>query len=372
MLKFFNSPGKIFPLIWVLFGSPIIVENLVRAGEADSRQTAEWEKTVKAAEREGSLTIYGNLGYEKIFDEFEKKFPSIKVAYATGRGSSDIVPRLLSEQRAGKYLGDIYLAGVNGMDVIYDAKALNPIKSVLLLPEVVDTSKWWEGEHNYLDPEKQYIIVFNGPFRVDVVYNTKLADPKDFKSYWDLLNPKWVGKIEMFSNISAPHKFFYYHPDLGPKFLSRLFSEMQVTLSGNMTQIVDWLGTGKFALAIAPAQHTEIHKAQVQGLPVGLFKLDQFKEGVNMTSGTGTLGLLKGAPHPNAAKVAINWLLSREGQISFQKHFLNADSFRIDVPKGEIPPEFRRRSGIKYFDADRMEYDPKAIRDLMNKFGKAR
>jgi iron(III) transport system substrate-binding protein len=204
---------------------------------------------------------------------------------------------------------------------------------------------------------------------VDVVYNRNLVDPKELKSYWDLLNPKWKGKIEMFSNISAPHKFFYYHPDLGPKFLNRLFSEMQVTLSGNMHQIADWLGVGKFALAIAASQHTEVHKAQVQGLPIGLFNLNQFKEGVSLTSGTGAVALLKRAPHPNAAKVAVNWLLSREGQISFQKHFLNADSFRIDIPKDEIPPEFRRQDGIKYLDVDRLEFGPKPIRDLMIKFG---
>ena len=53
---------------------------------------------------------------------------------------------------------------------------------------MVDESKWWEGRHDYLDKERNYIFSFNGVSRVDVVYNKELVDPKELKSYWDLLN----------------------------------------------------------------------------------------------------------------------------------------------------------------------------------------
>lgn len=364
-----KQPIFIRIISFLILGLTLIWKNVGHCVEVKLGQQAEWNETVRAAQREGTLTIYGNTGYERIFTEFEKKYSGIKVFYVNGRGSSDIVPRILGEQRGEKYLGDIYLAGVNGMEGLLRAKALDPILPKLILPEVVDKSKWWDGKHDYLDAEQRYVFVFNGPFRVDVLYNRNLVDPNELKSYWDLLNPKWKGKIEMYSTVSAPHKFFYYNPSLGPKFLTRLFSETTVALSGSMHQIVDWLGVGKFSLAIAASQHTEVHKAQVQGLPIGLFNLNQFKEGVSLTSGTGAVGLLKQVPHPNAAKLAVNWLLSREGQLSFQNNFFNADSFRIDIPKDEIPSEFRRKDGIRYFDVDRLELDPKPIRDLMLKFG---
>jgi hypothetical protein len=169
---------------------------------------ASWDKLVRAARDEKELTIYGNVGYESIFAEFAKRFPDIKLSYVTGRGSADIVPRVLSEQRAAKYLGDIFLAGPNGTYAIHQAKGLDPLKPALMLPEVVDESKWWQAKHQYVDKEGAYVFTFNGTLRVDVVINTNLVNPKELVSYWDLINPKWKGKVVAFTQITAPHKFF--------------------------------------------------------------------------------------------------------------------------------------------------------------------
>ncbi len=332
----------------------------------------EWEKTVSAAKAEGRLAIYAARAYETIFPEFEKKYPEIKVVYVLGRGAPDLLPRLLSEQRAGKYIGDLFLAGPTPSFTLHAAGALASMRSALILPEVVDESKWWEGKLPFVDKEDQYIFAMNGLFRVEVVYNNKLVDPKELKSYWDLLNPKWKGKIVVYRQPLSQLKFYYHQPDLGPKFMTRLFSEMEVTPSGDMRQIADWLAVGKFPLAIA-SPVSDIMIAEKQGLPIGIFQPDHFKEGTNMTTASGSAALLKNAPHPNAAKVALNWLLSREGQIVFQKDYAvlagAADSRRIDIPKDDVRSEFRRRDGVKYLDMERHEFvDPKPITDLMKKF----
>ena len=77
---------------------------------------------------------------------------------------------------------------------------------------------------------------------------------------------------------------------------------------------------------------------------------------MNLSSASGSLALLNRAPHPNAAKVFINWLLSREGQTLFQKVISvpgdARNSRRIDVPKDHIPPDEQRRDGMPYFDTD--------------------
>ena len=57
---------------------------------------------------------------------------------------------MLSEQRGGKFLGDLALLGGSGLYSLYQAKALDPLKPALMLPEVVDESKWWEGRHSIL------------------------------------------------------------------------------------------------------------------------------------------------------------------------------------------------------------------------------
>jgi iron(III) transport system substrate-binding protein len=118
---------------------------------------------------------------------------------------------------------------------------------------------------------------------------------------------------------------------------------------------VDWLASGKMALCL-PCQSSAVYKAGNQGLPVAMFESFQFKEGPSISSAFGQLALMNRAPHPNAAKVFVNWLLSRDGQTAFQKAVSQPgdprDSRRIDVPKDHIPPSERRREGMRYFDID--------------------
>jgi iron(III) transport system substrate-binding protein len=187
--------------LWVIF--------LNSSGAADSRPgwQVEWDKTVKAAEDEAALVIYMTQAFEPVFrDTFQKKYPKIKVTMVTGRGP-ELSQRIMSERRGGKYIADLYVSGnITPLTVFHRAKILEPVKPLLLLPEVLDTSGWYEGKHHYDDPENRYIFVFEGtPRSGEITYNTKLVNPSEIKSYWDLLNPKWKGKIVSVDPlVSAP------------------------------------------------------------------------------------------------------------------------------------------------------------------------
>ena len=109
-------------------------------------------------------------------------------------------------------------------------------------------------------------------------------------------------------------RVFYYNPKLGPKFIRRLFGEMDITLFRDRRQAVDWLATGKYPICFF-CTRSAIGRAQRQGLPIGAF--GEMREGVGLTSSSGNVVLLNKAPHPNAAKVYINWLLSRRGTAYF-------------------------------------------------------
>ena len=340
----------------------LIVRPNVAAQVNTSRQQ-EWEQTVRAAEKEGQVTVSIG-GYGAIIDSgvFQKAFPKIKITSITGAGT-DLTARIAAERRAGKYLVDVYNGGGNSLfQILYLGKILDPIKPALLLAEVADRTKWWEGKQKYADKEGQYILVYEGNVAAGAGagYNTQLLDPREYRSYWDFLNPKLRGKImstdiRRLRGAGIPWQFLYYYPDLGPKFLRRLFGEMDVTMVADLRQAVDWLGSGKFALCL-PVQGGTIFKAKNQGLPVDQFESYHFKEGVNLSSAFGSLALLNRAPHPNAAKVFINWLLSREGQTLFQKVISvpgdARNSRRIDVPKDHIPPDEQRRDRMPYFDTD--------------------
>ena len=218
----------------------------VYAAEPKSAWQVEWEKTLEAAKKEGQVTVYIS-GYEEVLPEFQKEYPEIKLTSVTGRGSQ-LAQRMITERRGDKYLADVFNSGgVTTHGQLHAAKVLDPIKPALILPEVTDTAKWYQKQHHYTDTEGQYVFSYVGSATYGSIhYNTKLVDAKDFKSYWDLLNPKWKGKV-VARDVRAPGpgsgnaRLFYHHPDLGPSFVRKLFGEMDIQLFRDYRQGPDWL-----------------------------------------------------------------------------------------------------------------------------------
>jgi ABC-type Fe3+ transport system substrate-binding protein len=153
----------------------------------------------------------------------------------------------MTERRAGKYLIDVARIGNTSPIELYKAKALQSIAPALILPEVKDQSKCWQGKHHYADPEGRYIFVPVGSASINIVsYNPRLISPAGFKSYWDLLEPKWKGKIVAMDPRAGGYgrsgaRFIYYNQQLGSEYLTRLFNTMEVRLSRDYRQAIDWL-----------------------------------------------------------------------------------------------------------------------------------
>lgn len=359
--KFMN---KLF--LGCLLGSQIlqiiVATASIGAGESKPAWQVEWEKTVEAAKREGQVTVY-MWGNTAPLDAgvFQRRY-GIKVVGVAVRKIHQMTLRIFKERRAGKYLVDVVTHAIHpNVTFFYLAKVLDPVKRALIHPEVVDESKWWQGRHRYADPEGQYVFVYAGrPQYGWIYYNTKLMNPNEFNSVWDFLNPKWKGKIEsldlnywlrgQYSPLIAHYdaaRNFYYNPKLGPKFISRLFSDMSMTVFRNPRSGLDRLIKGKFALCFFCSG---VGRAKRQGLPVDSFAFR--KDGAGIVAKGHTLGLVNRAPHPNAAKVFINWFLSREGQITLQKTYGKAppNSRRTDIPKDDILLRDRLVEGVDYFD----------------------
>jgi len=372
-----NPKSKIRNPKWVAVLLACVLGSSVNAAADEAKSGNDWWRVVEAAKKEGQLTVYIS-GYEAVLPFFEKEFPEIKLTAVTARGNQ-LGQRLLSERRAEKYLADVVSSGANpNYQVFYPPKALAPIKAALILPEVVDQTKWYLNKHQYSDPESQYVFNYVGSATYGAVnYNSKLVDIKEFKSYWDLLNSKWKGKIEARDIREAGPgagntRFFYYHSDLGPPFIRKLFGEMDATLFRDFRQGPDWLATGKFSICF----FCDVDVLKRQGLPVDTFGPRVFKEGGGLVQQFGTLSFVDRAPHPNAAKVFINWLLSRRGQIALQRSQANAespaDSLRIDIPKDDVPFQSRRLDGVRYLDTGRPEWiEMKPILDVVNEALKA-
>lgn len=352
-LKGIKGRGIIFSILFFI--------GLVGNSVAQSDWKQEWEKTLAAAEKEGQVTVYGPPGrqYQDAIDSFQATYAKVKLVYVPGSGT-DNAQKLLAERRAGKYLGDAFVGGSGTMVlVLFKGGILDPFPPVLVLPENRDESVWYTKKHLYADPKGQYVFIMQGNAQSHIgAYNTQLVDPREINSYWDVLKPKWKRKMVAYDPKARGHiqtmRGIYYNPAVGPEFIHRLFSEMDVTVSRDQRLIIDWVAQGKFPLSLFSTRN-DILDANKKGLPVDVLEAGP-SEG-HMSGGFGHAALINKAPHPNAAKVFINWLLSRDGQLQWQKSTDN-NSLRMDVPKDMLSdPRLVPKEGGKYLITSLPQYE---------------
>lgn len=373
-----SSLGCELFLLLCLCGA-LLEPRVLRAADGATAWKQEWQKVVGAAEKEGQVTVYGPPGkqYQDAIVSFQESYPRIKLNYVPGSGTNN-AQRLFTERRAGKYLADVFVGGSGTMVlVLFKGGVLEPIPPHLILPESKDTSPWFEKKHHYADSENQYVLMMQGSAQTDIgAYNSNLVNPAEVKSFWDLLQPKWKGKMAAFDPRDRGHvqrmRALYYNPALGGEFLRRLFEEMDITLGRDQRQLLDWVAGGKFHIYLF-ATSSDVEDAGKKGLPVArLYGLP--REGY-MSGQFGHIALINKMPHPNAAKVFLNWILSKEGQIQWQKKTDN-NSLRMDIPKEmltdqrEIP-----KAGEKYLNASLPQYEDvqpllKIVEEALAKAGK--
>src|SRR5919202_4740333 len=181
----------------------------------------EWEKTIQAAKREGELVIYGphNPMYRPLWETFQKHYPGVKINFLPGKGSEHS-QRILAERRAGKYIADLVMGGSSSYRS-FPPGSLEPIRPQLILPETHDEAAWWQKKLWFADPKNESAIVLTGEVGTRRgSYNTNLLDPKEIQSWWDLLKPKFKGRLGTFDPLVAggggeTFIFFYNSTALG-------------------------------------------------------------------------------------------------------------------------------------------------------------
>jgi iron(III) transport system substrate-binding protein len=325
---------------------------------APSRQ-AEWERTLEAAKREGQVSLLGTTGADvrdALTVPFEKAY-GIRVEYFAGSGSQQ-ASRVAVERRAGKYLWDIFVGGTTtGLVSMIPIGAFDPMEPALILPEVKEGKNWRGGELEFVDPKRQ-MFVMSPTHRAIVVVNTTAANPKSFTSYKSLLDPKWKGKIAIDDpRRSGPGQasfvFFYLHPELGPDFI-RALARQELTIFRDPSQVLNMVGQGRYPILVGP-RDTILVDAVRRNLPIGVVNPSDIREGSDISPGSGNVAMFNRPPHPNAAKVYLNWLLSKEGQ-SHHSRALSTVSKRLDVSYDHAEPwRVPRPGAIRTYTPEAME-----------------
>lgn len=327
---------------------------------------AEWDALIGAAQEESELILVMNPGAGRHFRPmvgiFEEKF-DIKAVVSTGSGSSQ-ANRILAERDAGQYLVDVMFAGATtGTTRMVPANALEPIAELFIHPEVTDESLWLGGRHWYADAEQQFVFSYAakaGPMNMSMRYNTDLVTPEDidnFNSVFDYLDPKWKGMIVALvpgEGAGGIWHTAYVHPDIGPGWIDAFVSpELDVTFTNDLRFITDGVAFGKFAMGIAiGAAAGGIDALGDLGQPVAKL-VKEFKEGGVMTGNQSNFMVPTNQPHPNAAKLWVNWFLSKEGQTlthTVEGEGTAEPSLREDLTEFGRTREFERRvPGQSYY-----------------------
>lgn len=326
---------------------------------ADTKPSWEktWNDTVLAAQKEGKLVITNTAGGSvgnSLAQAFKGKY-GITAEFMTVPGGA-ATTRIITEFRAGVYLTDLYMGG--NTDIIVSLKpagTLEKLEPQLLLPELTNpdivNKNWWGGGLRWLDKDRTN-LGFLAAAPPPVVINTDLVKLDEVKSYSNFLEPKWKGKIVLHDPT---------RPGFGGKLIPVLGEIMgwdyvrqlagQVALSADTRQIVEWTARGKYAICLAP-QTAVVVEFQRAGAPLKAY-IPQ--EGIHVTSSSGSIALLKNAPHPNSAKLFLNWLLTKEGQTIYTQAF-GQPSARLDVSTDGILPETIPQPGVKYIMGDSEEF----------------
>jgi iron(III) transport system substrate-binding protein len=309
-----------------------------------------WDDVVTAANAEGEVDVHGGPGklYEEALTEgFRRAFPQIKINFS-GLSGRDAIPKIVREREAGIYNWDVYVGGTSSL--LHNLKPLGafaPLRSALILPEVLDDAAWLDGfDGGWIDKEKTDILAFEAMISPVMLVNWDFVSHDDLKTFDDLSKPQFAGKIVWDDprlpgqGIGAAQRLLI---NFGADWLTRLFSKQNIVYIANPRRGAEWLVAGQYPIGIG-ASTEEVQVFQDHGLGKNIAPFAAPLPHPTLDYAFGTVSMMDKAPHPNAAKVYINWLLSKAGQRDWAK--TSHDSRRLDVPLAA--PAFAPKPGIVY------------------------
>lgn len=285
---------------------------LVQLPESAWAQSGETAKLIEGAKKEGELVIYGTTDLRQsllINEKFQAKYPFINVKL--NRLTSDnLFPRVISETRSGKFLSDLLQNNTLGM---YFLKKGN------LLARYDSPEERFYGK-DFKDPGYWTTSSMN----VHVIgYNTKSVARNQLPKTWeDLLLPAWTGRIM----VSPREQWFSWilqtmGKEKGLNYMRALAKQKPAVRRESTAMRAQLLTAGEADLDV-DSTYSVLHPLIKKGAPVNWTTLGS---ALVVTVG---YGLTAKAPHPNAAKLFIDFVLSQEGQrqvLSFERQSARTD-----------------------------------------------
>jgi iron(III) transport system substrate-binding protein len=295
---------------------------------------AEWDATVaKAKGQTLSIIVAGEEAWQITAKEFGEKY-GIDVQ-ATVMRPSQAIPRLRTEQSNGQFVWDSWAGGTSNMvNEAVPAGLLAPLEPYFVLPEVKEASNWRTTEHLFGDSGR-HVFTFSNKFEFYILRNTSVLPNVKFETWQDMLNPAFKGKI-VSRDVSVPNAGNFamatMYGALGPDAIRKLYTEQDVKVYANPQQLEQAIYRGGMAISIG-LETFLWDKCRAEG---GCKDVElQRQLGAMISHG---FSVPKNPPHPEAAKLWVNWFLSKEGQASWVKAWASHNSSGAVSMRKDVPP----------------------------------
>jgi iron(III) transport system substrate-binding protein len=324
----------------------------------EAGSSGEWDQLVAAARQEGRVVIGAAPNPElrvALPARFKERF-GVEVEYIAAL-SAQQATKLMSERVAGLYTLDVILGGPDTLiTVMLPEQMLDPIAPLLILPDIADSSKWVRGKPWYLDPEERYLIRLINQQSYTFSANADLVNPDEIRAPEDLLQPRWKGRIAAGSytsgngNVVAGRMLKL----LGEDFLRNFYHGQEVVVASDERQLADWMARGTYPIATA-LNATQRDNLRDLGVNVKPIKMNDHPVAGEISSGQFNLGLINRAPHPNAAKLFVNWILTQEAMQIISDAEAKPVT-RTDVDYSRLDPDVIPSPGTRFGDGSAWDY----------------
>lgn len=271
---------------------------------------AEDAAMVAAAKKEGMVVWYSGMIVNQVLrplsEGFERKYPGIKVQ-SSRMPSGDAAQKIISEARAGNPQADLY----DGTAVTFRlaeaglVERYKPANAASYPAAMKDPNGDWTAINTYV---------------MTPAVNSEMVSAADTpKTLQDLLDPRWRGRMAWTTDTTAsgPAGFIgtvldSMGQDKGMEYLRKLAQQRIVNVPASQRVVLDQVIGGQYPLALMTFNHHSVISA-AQGAPVRWLPFSPAVELPNPA------GLIRNAPHPNAAKLLLEYVLSDEGQAVMRK-----------------------------------------------------
>lgn len=342
---------------------------------------AAYDALLAAARKEGVVIASGPPGAfqrQVITAEWAKTFPDIRLEYTGARGTQ-IVSKIVRERSSNIFNWDIILASTSPtVFSLVPINALAPLRDAIVRPDITSDKTWVGGfASGFMDKEQKYFYNAMGTAGQALGYaNRDCVSKSVFNKSADMMKPELKNKIVWYDPTrpgTGSRGTWVLSLAQGEDWMKTLFQTHGVVFSRDYRQMTDWLVSCRVSVAIGMPNDV-LEQMQQQGIGKNVEELSGPAYFGNYNpggaGGNESIGWLTKAPHPNAAKLFVNWYLSRDFQQAYANK-VSDNSRRIDTKPADPDPSHEMKSGVVYHNWANEEatVQIKALQDKIRDWG---